>query len=194
MATSNKLIVIGGSWGGIQASINVLSELPANYSIPVILVLHRLRNEEGSLPEILDKKLKLKAVEVEEKEPLLPGHVYLAPANYHVLLEKDHTFSLDDSELENYSRPSIDVTFTSAADVFKENTIGILLSGASRDGSSGLKYIFENSGEAIVQNPSEAEVATMPQAAIDSTPACKIMRVANIQQYLLTLHDLGRTY
>ena len=188
-----QLIVIGGSWGGIQASLSILEGLPPDYSIPIVLVLHRLRNQEGSLQDVFSKKLSLQATEVEEKEPLLPGHVYLAPANYHVLFEKDHTFSLDDSELENYSRPSIDVTFTSAADVFGKNTVGILLSGASRDGSSGLNDIFEKGGTAIVQDPQEAEVATMPQAAIETIPSCRILDVARIQYYLLSLHDLKRT-
>ncbi|MFD2247150.1 chemotaxis protein CheB [Pontibacter ruber] len=189
MAVSSKVIVIGGSWGGIQASLAVLRKLPANYSIPIVLVLHRLRNFEGSLQEVYEKRIALKAVEVEEKEKLLPGHVYLAPSNYHVLLENDHTFSLDDSELENYSRPSIDVTFMSAADVFGDNTIGILLSGASKDGSSGLKYIFENGGTTIVQDPDEAEVSTMPLSAINSIPGCQIMGTAHIQAYLLSLHE-----
>ncbi|MBD1395658.1 chemotaxis protein CheB [Pontibacter sp. JH31] len=189
MEDVSKLIVIGGSWGGIQAALSVLQPLPANYSIPIVLVLHRLRNQEGGLQELFERKLNLKALEIEEKEKPEPGHVYLAPANYHVLLEKDHTFSLDDSELENYSRPSIDVTFTSAADVFGENTVGILLSGASRDGSSGLKYIFEKQGLVIAQDPAEAEVATMPLAAINSIPGCSIMNVAQIQSFLLSLHE-----
>jgi two-component system, chemotaxis family, protein-glutamate methylesterase/glutaminase len=189
MDNSSKLIVIGGSWGGIQASMRVLQGLPANYSIPIVLVLHRLRNYEGNLQELFEKKLVLKAVAIEEKEPLLPGYVYIAPANYHVLLEKNHTFSLDDSELENYSRPSIDVTFNSAADVYAENTVGILLSGASTDGSSGLRAIFEKQGTAIVQDPSEAEVATMPLAAINSISGCSIMNVERIHAYLLSLHE-----
>ncbi|MCX2741727.1 chemotaxis protein CheB [Pontibacter anaerobius] len=189
MRPLTKLIVMGGSWGGIQASLSILEGLPPDYSIPIVLVLHRLRNQEGNLQEIFSKKLLLKAVEVEEKEPLLPGHVYLAPANYHVLFEKDHTFSLDDSELENYSRPSIDVSFSSAADVFGKNTMGILLSGASRDGSSGLKYIFEKGGVAVAQDPSEAEVGTMPQAAIESIRGCTIMNVARIKEFLLSLHE-----
>lgn len=184
-----KLIVIGGSWGGIQASMKVLQGLPADYSIPIVLVLHRLRNNEGSLQELFDKKIALKAVEVEEKEALLPGYVYIAPANYHVLFEKDQTFSLDDSELENYSRPAIDVTFSSAADVFGKNTVAVLLSGASRDGSSGLKAIFEKHGTTIVQDPAEAEIATMPLAAINSVPSCSIMNVERIHAYLLSLHD-----
>jgi two-component system, chemotaxis family, protein-glutamate methylesterase/glutaminase len=189
MHASSKLIVMGGSWGGIQASLSVLKNLPADYSIPIVLVLHRLRNQEGNLQEIFEKKIALTAVEIDEKEMLRPGYVYIAPANYHVLLEKDHTFSLDDSELENYSRPSIDVTFTSAADVFAENTVGILLSGASKDGSSGLKYIFEKGGSAIVQDPAEAEVATMPLSAINSIQGCSIMNVERIHSFLLSLHE-----
>ena len=189
MGTSSKLIVMGGSWGGIQASLSVLKELPESFSIPIILVLHRLRNFDGNLQELFSKRLNLKAVEIEEKERLAPGYVYLAPSNYHVLLEKDHTFSLDVSELENYSRPSIDVTFTSAADVFGKNTIGVLLSGASKDGSSGLSYIFDRGGMAIVQDPEEAEVSTMPLSAIDMIPECSIMKLDRIQSLLLSLHD-----
>ncbi|MDX5419846.1 MAG: chemotaxis protein CheB [Hymenobacteraceae bacterium] len=189
MSDSSKLIVMGGSWGGIKASLSILEKLPADYSIPIVLVLHRLRNYEGSLQELFEKKLTLKAVEIEEKEKPKSGHVYLAPANYHVLFEKDHSFSLDDSELENYSRPSIDVTFTSAADVFAKNTVGIILSGASRDGSSGLNFIFEKRGIVIAQDPAEAEVATMPLAAINSIPGCTIMNVEQIQSFLLSLNE-----
>ncbi|RDV13637.1 chemotaxis protein CheB [Pontibacter diazotrophicus] len=189
METSTKLIVMGGSWGGIHASLSILKDLPATYPIPIILVLHRLRTVEGNLQELFVKRLALKAVEIEEKEKLAPGHIYLAPSNYHVLLEKDFTFSLDVSELENYSRPSIDVTFTSAADVFGKNTIGILLSGASKDGSSGLSYIFGKGGMAIVQDPEEAEVNTMPLSAIDIIPDCRIMKLERIQSFLLSLHD-----
>jgi two-component system, chemotaxis family, protein-glutamate methylesterase/glutaminase len=189
MGTVPDVIVIGGSWGGIQASITILQKLPANYSIPILLVLHRLRNTEGNLQQVLGKRLALNVAEIEEKEMLTAGKVHLAPSNYHVLIEKDHTFSLDDSELENYSRPSIDVTFTSAADVFAKKTAGILLSGASKDGSSGLKHIFENGGVAIAQDPAEAEMAIMPLSAIKLIPGCSIMTLEQIQAYLLSIHE-----
>ncbi len=189
MQTNDRLIVIGGSWGGIQASMQVLQGLPATYSIPIVLVLHRLRTQEGSLQELFSKKVALTTVEVEDKDPILPGHLYIAPANYHVLIEKEHIFSLDDSELENYSRPSIDVTFSSAADVYGPNAVGILLSGASKDGSSGLQAISEKNGRVIAQDPAEAEVATMPLAAIQTIPGCKTMNVAHIKAYLLSLHE-----
>jgi two-component system chemotaxis response regulator CheB len=119
----------------------------------------------------------------------LPEKVYLAPANYHVLLEKDHTCSLDDSEPENYFRPAIDITFASAADVFGAGTVGILLSGARRDGSSGLLHIFGTGGTAIVQAPDEAEAAIMPQAAIAAVPGCSGMNTEGIFAFLLSLHD-----
>ncbi|MBB6612417.1 chemotaxis protein CheB [Pontibacter sp. Tf4] len=183
-----ELVVIGGSWGGIQAALQILKGLPPNYSLPIVLVLHRLRDQEGNLQEIFERKTRLTTVEIEDKQQLVPGMLYLAPPNYHVLLENDRTFALDDSELENYSRPSIDVTFTSAADVYGDQVAGIILSGASSDGSSGLKYIFEKGGTALVQQPQEAEIDTMPLAAIRATPGCRIMQLIDIQEFLLSLH------
>ncbi|WP_210463345.1 chemotaxis protein CheB [Rufibacter roseolus] len=189
MKKEAKVIVIGGSWGGIKASQAILKQLPASYSIPIVMVLHRLRHFDGNLQIVFEKRVALQVTEVEEKEKLKPGYVYVAPSNYHVLLEKDQTFSLDVSELENYSRPAIDVTFTSAADAFGSNTIAILLSGASKDGSAGLKYIAERGGTVIVQDPQEAEVDTMPLAAIALVPGCQIMNSERIQAFLLSLHD-----
>lgn len=182
-----NLIVMGGSWGGLQASLSVLSSLPAAYPIPIVLVLHRLKNVESDLQGLLRRKLHLQVQEVEEKEEIREGHVYLAPSNYHVLIEKNRTFSLDVSENENYSRPSIDVTFTSAAEVYAAHTAGILLSGASKDGSSGLQHIKDRGGLALVQDPSEAEVDTMPAAAIRQVPDCRIYPLNKIQEFLLSL-------
>lgn len=182
-----NLIVMGGSWGGFQSSLSILAGLPRNFAIPIVLILHRQKNADSELHLIYDKKISLKAKEVEEKEKIRGGIVYLAPSNYHVLIEKDGTFSLDDSELVNFSRPAIDVTFSNAADVYGSHTIGILLSGASEDGSSGLKQISENGGIAIVQNPKEAEAETMPKAAIKSTPGCLILSVEEIREYLIAI-------
>ncbi|GAB3821025.1 chemotaxis protein CheB [Pontibacter rugosus] len=187
MKPVEKVVVLGGSWGGIQASITILQSLTASFPYPIILVLHRLRNTESGLQQLFEKKLHLEVREVEEKEPLAPGVVYLAPANYHVLIEKDRTFSLDVSDLENYSRPSIDVTFASAADVFKEQAIGILLSGASKDGSAGLAHLHQKGGVAIVQDPAEAEVSTMPESAIKLIPGCRVMNLESIKKHLLSV-------
>lgn len=184
-----RLIVMGGSWGGIQASLEILKDLPRDYSIPIILVLHRLRNSDSGMQHIFAKKINLEAREVEEKETALPGRLYLAPANYHVLLEHDFTFSLDSSEPENYSRPSIDVTFKAAAKVSGPQTVGILLSGASSDGSQGLLSIAKKGGIPIVQHPDQAEVATMPRAAIEIIPDCRIFTLESIKAFLNSLHE-----
>lgn len=182
-----SLIVIGGSWGGFKASLTILSALPADYKIPILLVLHRLRNFESDLAAVYNNKLTLKVREVEEKEKIRAGNIYLAPSNYHVLIERDQTFSLDVSEFENFSRPSIDVTFTSAAEIYGAKTIGVLLSGASKDGSMGLKYIKEKGGLAIVQDPKEAEVDTMPAAAISRVPDCTVLDLKGIKEFLSSL-------
>lgn len=181
------LIVIGGSWGGFKASQFILNGLPADFKIPVLLVLHRLRNFESDLAAVYNNKLTLKVREVEEKEKISAGNIYLVPSNYHVLIERDQTFSLDVSEYENYSRPSIDVTFTSAAEIYGAKTIGILLSGASKDGSSGLRSIKDKGGLTIVQDPKEAEVDTMPFAGINLVPDSTIMTLKGIRDFLYSL-------
>lgn len=181
------LIVIGGSWGGFKASQFILNGLPANFKVPVLLVLHRLRNFESDLAAVYNSKLILKVREIEEKEKISPGNIYLVPSNYHVLIERDQTFSLDVSEYENYSRPSIDVTFTSAAEIYGSKTIGILLSGASKDGSRGLRNIKDKGGLTIVQDPKEAEVDTMPSAAIGLVPESTVMTLQGIREFLYSL-------
>lgn len=187
MGKETNIIVMGGSWGGLQASLSVLSGLPANFKIPVLLVLHRLKNFESDLQGIFRNKLSMLVQEVEEKEKICAGTVYIAPSNYHVLIEKDQTFSLDVSEYENYSRPSIDVTFKSASEVYGAGTMGILLSGASKDGSRGLKEIHEKGGIVLVQDPEEAEVETMPKSAIKLIPDCKILTLKRIHELLFSL-------
>lgn len=187
MEKAVNLVVIGGSWGGLQASLSILSGLPESFPVPVILILHRLRNFESDLQGLYRKKLSLQVQEVEEKEKIRPGFLYIAPSNYHVLIEKDQTFSLDVSEYENYSRPSIDVTFKSASEVYGSSTAGILLSGASKDGSKGLKQIKENGGMVIAQDPEEAEVDTMPLSAINIMPDCRVMTLKKIHEFLLSV-------
>lgn len=116
-----RIVVIGGSWGGFQASLELLSRLPKDFSIPILLILHRMKNLEGDLESIYQKKTSLQVKEVDEKESLQGGTLYIAPSNYHVLIEENGTFSLDSSEPENHSRPSIDVSFRSAAEVYGRN-------------------------------------------------------------------------
>lgn len=187
MEQAGKIIMIGGSWGGLHASLSILSGLKPTFPIPIVLVLHRLKNFESDLCGLFRKRLAINVLEIEEKEKVRPGNVYIAPSNYHVLIERDKTFSLDVSEYENFSRPSIDVTFSSAAEIFRAGTTGILLSGASKDGSKGLKKIRDMDGLCIVQDPEEAEVATMPASAIRLIPDSRIYTLKKIQAFLCSL-------
>jgi two-component system chemotaxis response regulator CheB len=185
MSGKYKAVVMGGSWGGMNAAVEILKYLPADYPLPIVLVLHRLKGVISELPALIRKKTYVQIKEADEKEKMQPGTVYIAPADYHLLIEQDQTFSLDVSEAILFSRPSIDVTFESAAEVFGKKLIGIVLSGASKDGSQGLYAICKAGGQAIVQDPRQAEVTTMPQAAIEAVKRAKVMTLDEIAAYLL---------
>ena len=163
-----ELLVIGGSAGSLQVILSLLatSEKDFDFPIPVLVVLHRNGIFESSLEELLSVRTGLTIKEVEEKDILKPGIVYICPADYHVLLEQDHSFSLDYSERVNFSRPSIDVTFRSASDVYGPGLIGLVLSGGNADGADGLAYVQARGGLTIVQDPLTADVPYMPQQAI----------------------------
>jgi len=182
-----KAIVIGSSAGGINALTKVLSVLPADFSLPIVIVQH-LHPESGHhLPHILGTKSALKIKQADEKELIKKGWVYLAPPNYHLLIEEDFTFSLSLESPVNYSRPSIDVLFESAVYAYRQHLIGIILTGANHDGSLGLKKIKETGGFTIVQDPKTAEADAMPKSAIASTQIDKILPLQEIGLYLLQL-------
>jgi two-component system chemotaxis response regulator CheB len=162
----DKLVLIAGSAGSLQVILAVLTAMGREYPIPVLVVLHRNNVFESSLEELMSSRTNVVIKEVEEKEPILPGVVYLCPADYHVLVEKDFTFSLDYSERVNFSRPSIDVSMRSAADVYGSGLIALLLSGGNADGADGLVYAQSKGGFTVVQDPDTAEVPYMPQQAI----------------------------
>ncbi|WP_225860212.1 MULTISPECIES: chemotaxis protein CheB [Chitinophaga] len=172
------MILIGGSAGSMPVLEEILKQWPAHFPIPLVIVLHRLKNVPSELVAILSSYRKL--LEPEDKEALLPGHIYLAPQNYHLLIESDVTFSLDYSEPVNFSRPSIDQTFSSAAAVFGEGALGILLSGASKDGTEGLCDIVAAGGTGIVQEPDSALFRFMPASALDSCNGILSMSVTSI--------------
>ncbi len=151
---------------------------------PVVLIMHRLKNVSSELNRLLAFGRPIR--EPEDKERMQPGHVYLAPQNYHLLLEADGTFSLDYSELVHYSRPAIDESFFSIADGYRQRALGILLSGASADGAEGLARIVKSGGIGIVQDPTEAEFRIMPQAAIDVSANINIMTTDEIITYIRT--------
>lgn len=162
----DRLLVIGGSAGSLQVVLSILKGMGKDYPLPVLIVLHRNNIFGSSLEELLSSRTLLSIKEVEEKELLVPGKVYVCPADYHVLLEQDHTTSLDYSERVNYSRPSIDVTFRSAADVYGPGLIALLLSGGNADGSDGMAYVSEKGGMTLVEDPGTAEVPYMPQQVL----------------------------
>lgn len=189
--SQNKYIIIGGSAGSFQTVLKVLEELPKNYPYAIFLILHRLKNVRKGFIEALSIKSKLLLVEPFDKEVIIQGRVYLAPANYHMYIEYDNTISLSTEETVNHSRPSIDISFYSAAFSFGSQSIGILLSGANRDGAAGLKEIKNLGGITIVQDPKDSQIQTMPQSAMNIFDPDKILTSDQIVEYLkkLPYHD-----
>lgn len=187
IATSEKLIIIGGSAGSLEVILNLLPGLKSNFIIPVIIVIHRKNANDNTLANLLSSKTLLSVKEIEEKERIKPGNIYLVPGDYHVLLEQDHTFSLDYSEKINYSRPSIDVVFESAAAVFGSMLTCILLSGANADGTEGMKVVQRKGGLTIAQLPSCAAVAYMPEHAIFNNVADHIFDVKEMTDFINSL-------
>lgn len=166
MKTRTELLVIGGSSGSLEVILHFLPELKMTDLPAILIVLHRKAGDSGALTDLLSSKTRLLVKEAEEKEAISPNTIYIAPADYHLLIEKDHTFSLDYSEKVNYSRPSIDITFQSASEAYGSRLAALLLSGANADGAEGLRIIKDNSGIAAVQDPSSAHTAFMPQSAL----------------------------
>lgn len=179
-----KMLVIGGSAGSLDVLMDVLPALSKDIDFPILIILHRKKDSESLLAELLTSRSSLPVNEIEDKQPILPGVVYLAPPDYHVLIEKNNTFSLDVSEKVNFSRPSIDVSFESAADAYPEAIAGLLLSGANADGTQGLKCIKEQKGLVIVQQPGTADVSYMPQQAINVINVDAILEKQEIAAYI----------
>lgn len=187
-----EAVVIGSSAGGIKALTMVLSALPNDFPLPIIIVQHLHPDSDSYLAHILSSKSGLRVKQAEEKEPVEPGVVYVAPPAYHLLIEEDHTFSLSLEGPVNYSRPSVDVMFESAIYAYQGRLVGIILTGANNDGSKGLKKIKEFGGYAIVEDPDTAEVNSMPKAAIEIAPVDKILPIQQIGPYLLQFINRSR--
>jgi len=175
-----KLFVIGASLGGMSAMQKLLAALPVNLKAAVVLLLHRDSESDKTLVWLLQKNCALPVVEPGDKDPLLPGRVYLAPADFHLLINQE-SFSLSMEEPVRYARPSIDVLFESAADSFGERTTAVILSGSGNDGAIGMAAIKKNAGFTIVQDPETAECPLMPQAAI----------AAHAVDYIMPLDEIG---
>jgi len=182
-----QAVVVGSSAGGLFALTTILEKLPEDYTLPIIIVQHRTKEQGQLLEEILQTKCKLKIKQADEKEKIKPGYVYVAPPNYHLLIEKDKTLSLSSDERIKFSRPSIDVLFETAAYVFQKHLIGIIMTGANSDGTEGMCAIQQLGGLTIAQQPSEAEYRMMPEAAIEAGCVGHVMSLIEIQSFLYNL-------
>jgi two-component system chemotaxis response regulator CheB len=181
------LIVIGTSLGGLQALQVILSGFSKNFSVPIAIVQHRHKSSNNNiLIDLLQEQTYLVVKEAEDKEDILPGYVYLAPADYHLLIEVGY-FSLSLEAPVNYARPSIDVLFETAADSYAQQVIGILLTGANHDGVKGMTRIQARGGFNIVQEPTTALCPTMPSAAIAAGVASVILPLSDIAPFLQTI-------
>lgn len=184
-----QAVVIGSSAGGLNALKKLFIRLKATFSLPVIIVQHISPDADNYLVHILNDQHKIEVMEAEEKIKPEPGKAYVAPPNYHLLIEPDRTFSLTIDERVNYARPSIDVLFETAADAYRDQLIGIILTGANNDGSKGLKRIKEMGGITIVQDPGTAEVDSMPCAAIRTHKVDKILTIEEIADFLNSMQS-----
>ncbi len=179
-----ELVVIGGSAGSLSVVLNILPLLKKEMNICVIVIFHRKSTEDTGLLEMFSHRTEFEVRDVGDKDELTPGVLYLAPADYHVLIEKDKTLTLDDSEKINYSRPSIDVTFECAAEVYREKLLCVLLSGANADGVNGLITAKKHNAYIVVQDPKTAEVPFMPQSAVDQAEVDLLLNEETLSQLI----------
>lgn len=176
------LLVVGASAGGVEALLKIFALLPAQARLPIVTVLHLPDDGISHLAEIFSRRLSLTCKEVDDKEPLRAGVLYFAAPGYHVSVEQDRSLSLSREEPVHFSRPSIDILFESAADVYGDRLAAVLLTGANYDGARGLLQVKEQGGFTVVQDPAQAQVRTMPEAALAlQTP-----------DYILPLNDIAK--
>lgn len=182
-----RAIVIGASAGGVAALLKVLGCLPADFAIPVLCVLHLPEDRDSHLAEVLQRKLLRPVLEARDKERIVSGTIYVAGPSYHLSVEEDYSLSLSQEEPLRFSRPAIDYLFQSAADAYGPDLLGVLLTGASEDGAEGLAYIKQCGGRTVVQDPRDAQVALMPEAALALHQPDHILSLSGIGQLLATL-------
>lgn len=184
---SPELIVIGCSLGGMSALQIILSNLTKSFCVPIAVAQHRHKKSNEGLPAYFRRQTDLKVVDAEDKQWIEPGHVYLAPADYHLLIERNGArgeLSLSVDEAVRYSRPSIDVLFESAADAYKDRVIAVVLTGANDDGSRGAARIKARGGIVVAQDPEHAEAPAMPRATIQAVQVDRILRLEDIAPFL----------
>jgi two-component system chemotaxis response regulator CheB len=181
-----QFVAVGASLGGLHALKTVFSALPGDFPLPIAVVQHRSVDGTGDLTPLLSRVMSLPVLEVDDKQPIEEGRVYVCPANYHLLVD-DGRFALSTDAPVLHARPSIDVLFESAAEFFGSGVIGVLLTGMSRDGSAGLRKIKAAGGCVVVQDPSAAEAQVMPRTAIESVDVDRILPLQEIAPFLRAL-------
>jgi two-component system chemotaxis response regulator CheB len=182
-----QAIVVGTSAGGFHAVSVILGTLPTDFPVPVIVVQHRAKESQDLFEEVLQRKRTITIRQADEKEHIKTGNVYVAPPNYHLLIEMDRTFSLSLEPPVQYSRPSIDVLFETAAFTYRDKLIGIILTGSNSDGAAGISAIRKMGGLTIAQDPAEAQYAHMTQASIDTKHVQHVWRLKEIGEFLQSL-------
>ena len=185
-AVGYDLVVVDTSWGGLAALRTLVSGLPATFRMAVTLVQHRHKASDQLLSTLLQERTALEVCEIEDKMPLKQGRIYVAPPDYHTLVEPGH-FSLSTEAPVRFSRPSIDLTFLTAADSYAHRTVGVVLTGANADGSVGLRRISDRGGLAIVQDPATAESVLMPTAAVKAVPRARVMELVEMTKFIASL-------
>ncbi|MCX2683975.1 chemotaxis protein CheB [Pseudomonas sp. DCB_AW] len=182
-----RAVVMGASAGGVAAFFQVLGALPSAFAIPVLCVLHLPDGRHSQLAEVLQRRLQRPVREASDKERISAGMIYVAGPGYHLSVERDLTLSLSQEAPVHFSRPAIDFLFMSASDAYGASLLGVLLTGANEDGAAGLAYINNNGGRTIVQDPRDAQVALMPEAALALHQPDHILTLSGIGQLLATL-------
>ncbi|CAN7728667.1 chemotaxis protein CheB [Rhizobium sp. LjRoot98] len=179
-----EAIVIGASAGALEALSVILPSLPKDFALPIIIVVHIPPDKRSVLSELFRAKCHVHVLEAEDKEPLEASTAYFAPPDYHLLVETNNTLGLSSEDPVLFSRPSIDVLFESAADVYGPRLTAILLTGANQDGAKGMLAVARAGGELIIQDPGTAFAAAMPEAALALCPDAMVMSLGGISEYL----------
>jgi two-component system, chemotaxis family, protein-glutamate methylesterase/glutaminase len=186
-----EAVAVGASAGGIEVLSALLSSLPARCPVAFFIVMHIPRERPSLLAEVFSLRCVLPVKEAEDKEPVQPGTVYFAPPDYHLLLDRGPALALSSDEPVHFSRPSIDVLFESAADIYGARLLGLILTGANQDGAAGLAAIGRAGGRTVVQDPDSAHVAYLPQAALQQGPVDFILSPTQLQRVFATWEPQG---
>ena len=188
---SIEAIVIGASAGGVEALLNILGPLREGFALPIIVVLHLPNERRSHLAEVFARRVSLPVLEARDKTPVEAGTLYFATPGYHLSVERDRSFSLSLEDRVHYSRPAIDYLFESSADAYGPTLAAVLLTGANQDGARGLSQVKQRGGLTIIQDPEDAQVATMPQAALDILQPDHILTLRGIGRLLVELERIA---